>query len=228
MVDQGSSLKRSRSVREAFASIRKSVRKRSRVSRRSRVPAPSPRPPGPRTRPRAPNPSPSPRPPPWPPAPARPQPGGPVHGPEPSFQPPSQPPSPSPSPRPPSRPRPPSPQPPLPSPVRPPPRPQLLAPAPSPHKPPASTGSTGTGPAQDLLPLAGVAGSASAGPAACAGSSRKRWEPPLVYIIGFGKLAEALSGYLTPADLHQLQAVHWWIASDLRWYVLGPPTPANK
>ena len=56
--------------------------------------------------------------------------------------------------------------------------------------------------------------------------SRKRWEPPLVYIIGFGKLAEALSGYLTPADLHQLQAVHWWIASDLRWYVLGPPTPA--
>ena len=53
-----------------------------------------------------------------------------------------------------------------------------------------------------------------------------RGEPPLVYIIGFGKLAEALSGYLTPADLHQLQAVHWWIASDLRWYVLGPPTPA--
>ena len=91
MVDQGSSLKRSRSVREAFASVRKrsqafaSVReafaKRSRVSRvcRSRVPAPSPRPPGPRTRPRAPSPSPQP----WPPGPPSPQPPAPQPSPQP-------------------------------------------------------------------------------------------------------------------------------------------------
>ena len=57
---------------------------------------------------------------------------------------------------------------------------------------------------------------------------RKRWEPPLVYIIGFERIADTLSEYLAPADLHQLQAVHWWIDSDLCWYRFGPPEEGSE
>ena len=180
MVDQGSSLKRSRSVREAFASVREAFAKRSRsvrvcrgcVAAVSQPPAPALPAPvhGPvqfgfRSLP--PGPGPGPR----PPAPARP--ASPNQNPMVHRAAASRATPPSPSPAPPSRPPAPSPQPPGPQPPQPQPSPQPAAP----NKPPTGLAAA-VAPARrvllDPLRLAQLLALAVA-QAASARTARSRW-----------------------------------------------------
>ena len=53
-------------------------------------------------------------------------------------------------------------------------------------------------------------------------------EPPLVYVLGDCNICEALSAYLTAADLHSLSCAHWWLSADLQWYLQGTvDTPSS-
>ena len=51
--------------------------------------------------------------------------------------------------------------------------------------------------------------------------TRGRYAEHLFLVASEPGAAEVLWQFLTPGDRAALQAVHWWICEDLRWFLFG-------